>query len=98
MLRVSLESGRLTLEGQIRIESLMSYRRELDAILPEDTDLTVDLKSLSVEDSSVLALLVYLVRRIRGAGKQISFEHPSEQLRGMAELAGLVDLIGLESP
>lgn len=91
------ESGSLVIEGQISLNRLMEYRRELDELLPGEGSFSVDLSRLQSEDSSILALLVYLVRQTRAKGAQVSFTGASDHLTDMADLAGLATLIALDT-
>lgn len=95
---VSLKAPQdLVLEGTISLSRLMEYRRLVDELLPADRTFTVDLSQLTAEDSSILALLVYLVRQSKTTGGQVTFTGVSDHLRDMAHLSGLAALIQLDT-
>lgn len=96
MSRITAEENRFTLSGELDLTTLMAYRRELESMLPTDRDLEVDLSRLEIKGSAVLALMVFLVRHAHRAGTSLSFTGISENLRAMASLAGLSNLLGLD--
>lgn len=94
MSTINLEGNRLVVSGHLGLESLMSYKKEIEQTVPASEDLVVDLSGLEIEGSAVMALLVFMLRRSKGAGGSLKFESASERLVAMASLAGLVDLLG----
>lgn len=84
------------LAGRLDLESVMSYRADMEREIPFDQSFTMDLGNLEVGDSSVLPLLVHIVRQTRGEGGEVQFQNVPEDLRSMAELAGLTGLLFLE--
>ena len=91
---MNLEGNRLVLSGHLDLNSLMAYKKEIEQTVPANEELVVDLGGLEIEGSAVMALLVFMLRRSKGAGGTLRFESASERLVAMASLAGLVDLLG----
>ena len=94
MSKISLEGSRLVLSGHLGLDSLMAYKKEIEQTVPAGEELVVDLSGLEIEGSAVMALLVFMLRRSKGAGGTLKFESASQRLVAMASLAGLVDLLG----
>ena len=94
MSKINLEGSRLVLSGRLDLDSLMEYKKEIEQTVPAGEELVVDLGGLEIEGSAVMALLVFMLRRSKGAGGTLRFESASERLVAMASLAGLVDLLG----
>jgi anti-anti-sigma factor len=94
MSKMNLEGNRLVLSGHLDLNSLMAYKKEIEQTVPANEELVVDLGGLEIEGSAVMALLVFMLRRSKGAGGTLRFESASERLVAMASLAGLVDLLG----
>ncbi len=86
-------SGRLTirLSGELDHHAARSAMEkigeELDEYLPREC--AMDLSDLSFMDSSGIALLVNLHRRMQDLGGRVWVENPSSQARRVLEAAGI---------
>ena len=91
------QEGRLTayLEGELdqhqAREGLKSLEELLDAYLPRD--LVLDLSALSFMDSSGIALMIRLSRRMKSTGGRMWIENPARQPKRVIDAAGIDRLI-----
>jgi phospholipid transport system transporter-binding protein len=64
-----------------------------EGVALEGASVVVDLAGVTNADSSALSLLLEWVRQFRRSGRQIAFANLSGNLRSLAELYGVIDLI-----
>jgi len=83
--------NRYLIEGPVTLESVGALIDEGTAL--EGGNVVVDLAGVTNADSSALSLLLEWVRQFRRGGRQIAFANVSGNLRSLAELYGVVDLI-----
>jgi phospholipid transport system transporter-binding protein len=79
------------IDGAVTLESVGALIA--DGIALEGASVIVDLSGVTNADSSALSLLLEWVRQFRRSGRQIAFANLSGNLRSLAELYGVVDLI-----
>ncbi len=90
-------SGRLTiglvgeLDHHAARETMQSITELLDAYLPRECAL--DLAGLRFMDSSGIALIVRLNRKMRDLGGRVWIENPGTQTRRVLEAAGIERLV-----
>lgn len=85
------EGNRFLLEGPATLQTaggLLAGSAAMHA-----TDAVVDFGGVTAADSSALSLVLEWVRRSRAAGKSIAFANLGGNLRSLAELYGVLDLI-----
>ena len=92
-IRTSYQAGRLTvylcgeLDHHAAKETLRGIEELLDEYLPRDCAL--DLSELSFMDSSGVALIVRLSRRLAESGGRIWIENPARQPRRVIDTSGV---------
>ncbi len=79
----------LSLEGELDIYTVGSFRQESDKIDPGATQVVVDLTDVSLLDSSGLGALVSLLNRARAAEGLLGIICPQRHLRRVFEITGL---------
>ena len=79
----------LSLEGELDIYTVGSFRQESDKIDPGTTQVVVDLTDVSLLDSSGLGALVSLLNRARAAEGLLGIICPQRHLRRVFEITGL---------
>ncbi len=90
-------SGRLTigligeLDHHAARETMQSITELLDEYLPRECAL--ELSALRFMDSSGIALIVRLTRKMRELGGRVWLENPSAQVRRVLEAAGVERLV-----
>ena len=89
---IACEGGRCTVQGPITIENVESLVGEGKERFVE-AQLTVDLAAVTEVDSSALSLLLEWRREARRNGRAISFLNLPANLKSLAELYGVTDLI-----
>ena len=85
------QGNRYLIEGPVTLDNVGTLLAEGAAF--EGDGVIVDLAGVTGADSSALSLLLEWVRRFSGSGRQISFANMSPNLRSMADLYGIADLI-----
>jgi phospholipid transport system transporter-binding protein len=83
--------NRYLIEGPVTLESVGVLIGE--GIALEGASIIVDLAGVTNADSSALSLLLEWVRQFRRGGREIAFANVSGNLRSLAELYGVADLI-----
>ena len=90
-------SGRLTayLSGELDQHEARGALRSLEELLEEylPRDLVLDLSGLSFMDSSGIALIVQISRRVRETGGRMWIENPARQPRRVIDASGIDRLI-----
>ena len=93
----AFSAGRLTvsLSGELDQHEAKSAMRSLDELLEEylPRDLVLELSELSFMDSSGIALMIRLNRRIRDMGGRMWIENPTRQPKRVIDTAGIDRLI-----
>ena len=93
----SYKSGRLTafLAGELDHHEARPLMRQLDALLDEylPRDCALDLSGLSFMDSSGIALIVRLSRRMTELGGRLWLENPARQPGRVLEASGIDRLV-----
>ncbi len=103
MMNISTDysSGRLTafLSGELDQHEARSALRGLEELLDEylPRDLVLDLSGLSFMDSSGIALLIRVSRRVKETGGRMWIENPARQPRRVIDAAGIDRLIPVAS-
>ena len=97
----SYASGRLTvfLAGELDHHVAREALRQLDELLDEymPRDCVVDLGDLSFMDSSGIALIIRVSRRMRDLGGRARMEHAVGQPRRVLDASGIDRLIPMAS-
>ena len=87
------QGNRYFIEGPVTLDNIGMLLAEGATF--EGDSVIVDLARVTSADSSALSLLLEWMRR--GNGRQIAFANVSHNLRSLAELYGVVDLIPVAS-
>lgn len=89
------EEGRFRLSGDLSFETVPGLWAEAERLFRDSGDVELDLGAVARTDSAGLALLVALTRRARQHRQAIRYCQFPEQLRAMARLSGLADILQL---
>ena len=85
------QGNRFLIDGPITLDNVGTLIAEGSAF--DGDSVIVDLAGVISADSSALSLLLEWMRRFGGNRRQIAFANMSHNLRSLAELYGVVDLI-----
>ena len=85
------QDNRYLIDGPVTLDNVATLISE-GAVFDGDS-VIVDLRGLTSADSSALSLLLEWTRRFAGSGRRIAFVNVSHNLRSLAELYGIVELI-----
>lgn len=92
---IACDDGRCSVQGPITLDSaisLLSRGRELFT----SPQITVDLRGVTEVDSSALSLLLEWRREAAAGGRSIRFLNLPDNLRSLAELYDVTELISAE--
>ena len=87
------QGNRYLIDGTITLDNIGTLIAEGAGF--DGDRVIVDLAAVTRVDSSVLSLLLEWTRRSGGSGREIVFANLSNELRSLADLYGVVDLIPL---
>jgi phospholipid transport system transporter-binding protein len=90
---IACDGGRCTVQGPITLESALSLLAESREMFTSPK-VTVDLKEVTEVDSSALSLLLEWQREAAGNGRSIRFLNLPANLRSLAELYDVTELLG----
>ena len=90
---IACKDGRCTVQGPITVDSVVSLlaqgREQFTA-----PRLSVDLSAVTEVDSSALSLLLEWRREAERNGREIRFSRLPDNLRSLARLYGVTELLG----
>ena len=96
-LATAFSAGRLTvsLRGELDQHEARGAMRSMDELLEEylPRDLVLELSELSFMDSSGIALMIRLNRRMKEMGGRMWIENPAKQPKRVIDAAGIDRLI-----
>lgn len=90
---ISCENGRCKVEGPLTMRSITAVLEESARAFAGE-EIVVDLAGVTEVDSSAVSLLLEWRRAARAASRKIEFENLPENLKSLADLYGVSDLIG----
>ena len=85
------QGNRYLIDGPVTLDNVGTLIAEGAAF--EGDSVIIDLAGVTSGDSSALSLLLEWMRRFGSSGRRIAFANVSHNLRSLAELYGVVDLI-----
>ncbi|KPK56046.1 MAG: hypothetical protein AMS22_02475 [Thiotrichales bacterium SG8_50] len=93
---VRAEQGDWCVAGELSLGSVPAAQRvAAGELLTSPGPWHIDLARVARSDSAGLALLVEWVREARERGIDVGFRHMPEQMRAMARVSGLEDILPL---
>jgi len=93
---IECQDGRCAVQGPITIENVLSLLAEGNGLFTA-AQATVDLAGVTEVDSSALSLLLEWRREAARNGRSLHFRNLPANLKSLAELYGVTELISSES-
>ena len=90
-------AGEVAVSGLLEFATVTALLEPLEALLPEQGSLRVDLGGVTHADSAGLALLVHWLRLARRRGLDLEFHRAPGQLMDMARLSRLDRILPLQA-
>ena len=90
---IACDGGRCTVQGPITLESVVALLAQGNGLFAEP-QVTVDLAAVTEVDSSALSLLLEWRREGIRNGRAIRYLNLPANLKSLAELYGVTDLLG----
>lgn len=87
--------GRWTVSGALDFNSVEGLLAQARSIMRRDGDAEIDLEGVTRADSAGLALLVEWLRESERRGASIRFVNVPEQMKQIARVCGLEDILSL---
>ena len=85
------QGNRYLIDGPVTLDNVEALISEGAAF--DGDSVIVDLSGVTSADSSALSLLLEWIRRFGSIGRRIAFANVSHNLRSLAELYGIVELL-----
>lgn len=93
---IQLNDGVIQVSGEMNAVSVpVLLNAAVDLFRQSGPQITIDLAEVSRADSSGLALMIDWMRTARQQQQQLSFRRLPEQLREMARVSGIEDILPL---
>ena len=89
---IACSDGRCRVEGPLTIDNITGVLAESERVFTAP-EVTVDLAGVTDVDSSAVSLLMQWQRNARQAGRRVIFVNLPENLKRLAALSGVADLI-----
>ena len=83
----------ISLSGELDPHTAPLLQREIDSVISDGSDLVLDLSQLAFVDSSGLRVLISAQQQLADHGGTLVVRAPSETVRRLLEITGLVDHI-----
>jgi anti-anti-sigma factor len=80
----------LSLAGELDISGAVALREEFFAAVASDDEVVCDLEHLTYLDSTGISLLISVQKRLRSTGRDLVLIGPSERVRKVLEVTGVV--------
>jgi phospholipid transport system transporter-binding protein len=90
---ISCDGGRCTLQGPVTMVNATALREE-GLRLFTAAEVTVDLAAVTEVDSAALSLIFEWRRAALGASRKITFVNLPDNLKSLAALYGVTELLG----
>jgi len=91
------EGGALRVSGELGFDSVAGLLAESRKHLAAPGPLNIDLSGVTASDSAGLALLIEWLRLAKQAGRPLSYAGVPEQLRALARISEVEDLLPIRS-
>ncbi len=88
--------GRYVLAGELSWQTVPELLRRAELRFEPQAGLVIDLAQVERSDSAGLALLTEWLRQARRQGARLSFANLPEQMRSLARVSGVLDILPLE--
>lgn len=86
-------SATLALPERVMFSDATAVMAALQADIPSEPVVQIDVSALTVFDSSVVAVLLALQRRLAKHGQRLQVCHRSERLQALLTLYGVAELL-----
>jgi phospholipid transport system transporter-binding protein len=92
---IKQESGHLAIDGELNMQTVPAIATQLLELINhiDSKNMTIDLASVSRSDSAGVALLVEAMQLAKEANLSLSFSHLPQQMRDIASVSGLLDIL-----
>ena len=96
---IEQSQGIFAIEGELNMQTVPGVSRQLLEILPmiKGEKFTLDLALVSRSDSAGVALLVEVMQQAKAAKLGLSFSNLPQQIKDIAGISGLLDILPLKN-
>jgi len=92
---IECTEGRCTLQGAVNLENVLALREEGLRLFTRD-ETTLDLSGVTEVDSAAISLLFEWRRVALAANRTIRYVNLPDNLKSLAELYGVTELVGAQ--
>lgn len=93
---ISCDGDRCALQGPVTLDNVVAVLEEGARLMPTAQRVVVDLAGVTEVDSAAVSLLLEWRRRAESSNRMISFVNIPKNLKSLATLYGVAELIGAE--
>lgn len=92
------ENGSYAIEGELNNQTVPEISKQLLTLIPavEGKNITMDLALVSRSDSAGVALLVDVMQLAKSANLNLLFTNLPQQMKDIAGLSGLLDILPID--
>lgn len=91
---IACDGDRCTLQGPLTMDNVVAVLEEGSRLMPTGPRIVVDLAGVTEVDSAAVSLLLEWRRAAQRGGRKVEFANLSANLKSLAELYGVSDLLG----
>ena len=95
MRKVDRQGDKIFVIGEVNLDNLSEFCRDLRTILKVNDVVSISFDSLDSRGSAILPLLIFLRRKESELSANVTFESCSTKVHEMARLAGLSEDLGV---
>lgn len=90
---ISCDGDRCTLQGPLTMDNVVAVLDEGSRLLPTGPRIVIDLAGVTEVDSAAVSLLLEWRRAAQRSGRKVEFANLSANLKSLAALYGVSDLL-----
>ncbi|MBS1217440.1 MAG: anti-sigma-factor antagonist [Proteobacteria bacterium] len=92
---IECNAGRCTLKGAVNLENALALREDGLRLFTQ-SEVTLDLSGVTEVDSAAISLLFEWRRAAQAANRSIRFVNLPDNLKSLAQLYGVTELVGAQ--
>lgn len=91
---ISVDGERCAVTGAVTLDNVVAVLEESTRVLPAAPHVVVDLAGVTEVDSAAVSLLLEWRRIVEADGRRIDFVNLPDNLKSLARLYGVTELLG----
>lgn len=93
--KITQQQGQIAIEGELNMQTVPGISKQLAELMAQSDNgaLELDLAGISRSDSAGVALLVEAMQIAKMSQRTLSFSHLPQQMKDIAGVSGLLDIL-----